>query len=66
MSRGINIFQRVVIAIAVSIQCLWVFIVLHNGIRTDKPANRRIIVAGVVVVQAGIIQPLAGEQLVRI
>jgi hypothetical protein len=42
------------------------FIIRHNRIRTDEPANRRVVVAGVVVVQAGIVQPLAGEQLVRV
>jgi len=66
MSCRINVFQRIVIAVAVSIQRLWIFIVRHNRIRADKPPNRRIVVAGVVVVQAGIVQPLAGKQLVRI
>jgi hypothetical protein len=39
---------------------------LHSAIRAYKPPYRRIVVAGVVKVQAGVVQPLAGKQLVRI
>ena len=66
MPARINVLQWIVIAIAIPIETLRVPIVRHNRIRAYKPANRRIIIAGVVVVQAGIVQPLAGEQLVRI
>jgi hypothetical protein len=36
---------------------------LHNGIRADKPPNKRVIISGTVVVQAGTVQPLPGELL---
>ncbi len=66
MPARINILERVIQAIAVSIQGLRILVVLHYGIRAYEPAYRRIIISSVVVVQAGIVQPLAGKQLVRI
>jgi hypothetical protein len=66
MSTRVYILKRVVIAIAIPVQRLRVCKALHNSVRAYKPANRRIVVAGVVVVQAGLVKPLAGEFLVRV
>jgi hypothetical protein len=66
MPARIGVLEGIVFAIAIPIQTLRIRVIRHNRIRADEPANRGVVVAGVVVVQAGIVQPLAGEQLVGI
>jgi len=63
----VGILGWVIPNVAVPVQVLRVGRVWDNGIRADEPTYARIVVPGVVEVQARLAaQPLAGELLVRV
>ncbi len=64
MSTWINILQRIVEAITVSIQTLRIQWIGHNSIGRDKPADVSVIITGIIEVEPGLIQPLAGEEFI--
>ena len=66
MPTRVRILQWIIQTIAVSIKGLGVGIVGYYGVRADETSNYRIVVAGVVEVETGFVQSLAGEKLVRI
>ena len=58
--------ERVIHTVRVWVQVLRVQVVRDNRVRADEPADRGIVEAGIVEVQAGLVQPLAGEPLVSV
>ena len=66
MTGGINILQGVIQDVAVSIECLRVSVVWYYTVRADEPPYGRIVVPGIVVIQACAVKPLAREFLVRV
>ncbi len=65
VSRGVGVFQRIVQRVSVAVQEAGPSKTLDYSIRADKPANLRVIVPGVVEVQAGAIEPLPCKLHVR-
>ena len=65
MSAGIDILKRIVQTIGIPVKRLRIYPVGNNTVRADKPSNRRVVVAGVIVIEAGVIEALAGEEPVR-
>lgn len=64
MSCRVNIVYRVVSRIGIAVEALRVVGSLDDGIRADEPANLRVIVSGVIEVEAGLVKFFAGEVVV--
>jgi len=66
MSARIIISQRVVQAVAITVQALRVGRIWHQCIRANKPPYSSIVVPGIIEVEAGLVKALAGEKFVCI
>ena len=60
MPTRIHVLQRIIQAVAIAVESLRVGGIGYYGIRADEPAYCRIVVAGVVEIEAAVVQPLAG------
>ena len=64
MPARINILERVVQHMGVFVPGLGILPIWNKCVSADKPPDLRIIVPGVVEVEAAVVQPLPGELLV--
>ena len=64
MSARVSIFQWIIEAVAVPVQCLRIAEALDYCIRADKPPNASIIIPCSVVVKPGIVKPLTGKEFI--
>jgi len=65
MPRGVGVLQRVVGNVRIPIQRLRVARLRHHRVRADEPSQRRVVVAGTVVVEGqGGVPALAGVEAV--
>jgi len=66
LSARTGVPQRIVEAVAIPVETLRIGRVRHNGVRADEPPYRGIVIPCIVKVKAGLVKPLAGEELIGI
>ncbi len=63
---GVGVFERVVEAVCVSVKVLRIGGIRDYAVGTDEPPDRGIVVPGIIEIEAAIVKPLAGEELVGV